>query len=413
MPAVSGRNQGNEFRDGWPVVLAAGLGLATTLTPLLFYTLGLFIGPLQESFDWKRQDISLAFLTITLASSIGALFAGGLADRFGSRTVALLSMVLYPVCFIAMSQMSGDVQTFILLCGIAAVLGVGTTAVVFTRTITTWFSKQRGLALGITLTGTGITATFAPLYVAFFLERFGWQAAFQALSALPWLIGLPIVLWGLREHAGDAETGPSTLPSRHAGFRLTQALGQKSLYVVSVAVGCVAFVVGALIPHLPAMLVDSGLGTAEAARIAALVGVSVIAGRLVVGYLVDYFFAPHVAAICLSLPAISALLLLTTDTSSAGLVAIGIGFASGAEFDLVAYLISRYFGVRSYSAIYAIPYAVVMTAAGFGPVVVGRIYDLQGSYHLGLQICVVVGAAGALAFLFLGPYPRFDNHGDS
>ena len=123
---------GNEFRKGWPVVLSAGMGLAVALTPLLFYSLGLFIRPLEEAFGWSRQEISTAFLVVTLGNSVGALLAGWLADRLGSRSIALYSMACYPLCLVGLSRMEGNLQTFFILCGTAAIVGIGTTAVVFT-----------------------------------------------------------------------------------------------------------------------------------------------------------------------------------------------------------------------------------------------------------------------------------------
>lgn len=400
---------GNEFRKGWPVVLSSGIGLAVALTPLLFYSLGLFIRPLEEAFGWSRQEIYTAFLVVTLGNSVGALLAGWLADRFGSRSIALYSMACYPLCLVGLSRMEGNLQTFFILCGTAAIVGIGTTAVVFTRAVTTWFERQRGLALGITLTGTGITATLVPLYVAFFLEHIGWKGAFLSLSILPWVVGLPVIFWGFHERPAGNGVVRSVQAGNLNGFSFKQALGRTDLYIISVAAGCISFVVGSLIPHLPALLVDRGLSAAEAAKIAALVGVSVMSGRLIVGYLVDRFFAPMVAAVCLSLPAISAVLLMAGDTSSSWLVALCIGFAAGAEFDLIAYLVSRYFGLKAYSGIYSIPFAVNMIMVGIGPVIMGRIHDMQGSYYHGLQICIALGIIGALLFLVLRQYPDFDD----
>jgi len=52
-----------------------------------------------------------------------------------------------------------------------------------------------------------------------------------------------------------------------------------------------------------------------------------------------------------------------------------IGFAAGAEFDIIAYLASRYFGLKNYSKIYSFLYASFSIGAAMGPPLFGLAFD--------------------------------------
>jgi hypothetical protein len=77
------------------------------------------------------------------------------------------------------------------------------------------------------------------------------------------------------------------------------------------------------------------------------------------------------------------------------------------EYDLLAYLTARYFGLRNYATIYGLLYVFFGVGAGFGPMLFGRAYGLDGSYTPIFHIALVSLAGSALCLLALGRYPRF------
>ena len=85
-----------------------------------------------------------------------------------------------------------------------------------------------------------------------------------------------------------------------------------------------------------------------------------------------------------------------------------IGFAAGVEYDLMAFLVARYFGMKSYSAIYGSLYGFFAVGAGAGPVVFGRVFDKTGSYGPVLGTTAALLIIGAVSLLFLGRYQRFE-----
>ena len=167
-----------------------------------------------------------------------------------------------------------------------------------------------------------------------------------------------------------------------------------------------SFAIGGPIPNLETLLQSKGFEVSDAIFLASLIGYSVLVGRLVGGFLLDHFWAPAVACVLLMLPAISMYLLQSADLSYQ-ITAISIvllGFAAGIEYDLLAYLVSRYFGIRHYAVIYGTLYAFFAAGAGFGPAVYGRVFQATGSYNSILNWSMWAFIFCSLALLLLGRY---------
>jgi predicted MFS family arabinose efflux permease len=152
-----------------------------------------------------------------------------------------------------------------------------------------------------------------------------------------------------------------------------------------------------------------GFDRVSVAHLVAFIGLSVVTGRIIGGWLIDRLWAPGVAFVLLSLPALSCYWLAQDilDYRTA-LLSIGlIGFAAGVEYDLMAFLVARYFGMRSYAAIYGVLYGCFALGAGIGPLLFGASFDKSGSYGSVLIASTITLVAGACMLLTLGRYRRF------
>ncbi len=154
-------------------------------------------------------------------------------------------------------------------------------------------------------------------------------------------------------------------------------------------------------------MTDEGFSREQAATVQSVFGLSIILGRVVVGYLVDRFWAPGVASICLAVPAVGAFLLHGEQSLELAILAsFMIGFAAGAELDLMAFLAARYFGLAHYAKIYSVLYATLAVCSGTAPMVFAYAYDLTGSYDIGYGIAIALFLASAIMVLLLGRYPE-------
>ena len=287
---------------------------------------------------------------------------------------------------------SGSLAAYYVRWGILAVLSAGTSPIVWTRAVISWFERGRGLALGITLCGTGIVAVVGPGIIGSIIAAHGWKAGFYALSAAKIVIGWPLVFAFLKVREQAGPTGWRNLPTRgnrRGGNGLESVLATHHRLRIDFDRN--------RRPHRQlaghAGRSGSGLGSGIV-MILSLLGFAIIAGRLSIGWLVDWLSARVVAPVYILLPALSCVLLAHGTASTLAILLIGL--ASGAEVDLAAYLVSRYFGMRNYAKIYGWILAVFSAGVGTGPVFAGCVDDTTGTYVAALYtfaIMVVVATA--------------------
>lgn len=411
----------NEIQRGWPLIAAAAIGVTCSSIVLPFYTIGALLKPLSAEFGWARADVQLGIL---FSSGLGALTApltGALSDRYGPRALVLPGLVGLALGFFVAASMNGELWMFFLAYACMALLGAGTTPVTWTRAIATSFDRQRGLALGLTLTGTGVCAMLAPAYTVWLVDSFGWRGAYVGIGLLPLVLAGPFVwAWfrprpymapALAPGAAHATVGEPGTAASPWGLTLRQALGGYRFWVVCLSIFAIYMAVSGISPNLIAALTDKGFTAASAAAVQGVYGFAIVVGRLVVGWCVDRWWAPGVALVALSLPAGGCLILTGSyDFGLAAFAAFLIGFAAGAELDLMAFLAARYFGLRHYSKIYAIMYATLAVAGGLAPMLFARIFDVTRSYDTSLTIASGLFVFGAVILLALGRYPDPPEH---
>ncbi|MBL8306576.1 MAG: MFS transporter [Rubrivivax sp.] len=397
----------DEFRRGWPIVLAGMLGVGLGLSPLPFYTLGVIAPHLAKEFGWGMGQIFFGLTITTFAVIVGGPGAGYLAMRYGARKVALSSLVLLSLTFMSLALSSGSLTQYYLTWGLVSLLGAGTLPITWTRGVNAWFERRKGLALGLTLMGTGLFGIVAKPFTAWLVAGFGWRGAFVGLGLLPLLIALPVA-WALfRNVDGDPNATGVKVPL--SGMTVAEALRDRRFWTLMLAFVPISFALGGPIPNMEKILLQGGLEAAVVIKLTMFIGLSALLGRLIGGWLIDRFWAPGVALVILLLPGISLWLLahgpLTPATAVVSIVLVG--FAVGMEYDLMAFFVARYFGMKSYTPIYSLLYVCFALGAGIGPAAFGAAFDRTGSYDGVLMGSFVGLVLGALAFLTLGRYREF------
>ncbi|HJL92910.1 MAG TPA: MFS transporter [Woeseiaceae bacterium] len=407
-----------EFRLGWKSVFASALGIGFGLSPLPFYTIGVFVAPLANEFGWSVEQIMRGLPILILGALVMSPVAGYFADKYGVRKVVLTSIPLFSLAMMGFSLNTGSISVYLLCWIMIAVTGAGTLPVTWTRAVNSWFTKRRGLALGMSLIGTGIFGPLAKIYAATLIDQFGWRLAYVGVGLLPLLIAFPVAWFFLHEASEeqldiqDVSVGNQLEVKKLSGMTAYEAIRDWRFWLIGYSFLPVSFAVGGPIPNLEEMFGSKGFTVTEAIALASFVGFpSVIIGRVLGGFLLDYFWAPAVAAIILSLPAFSLFLMVQPDLSimTAFFAMFLLGLAAGVEYDLMAYLVSRYFGQLNYSSIYGLLYGFFAIGSGFGPWLFARSYSATGSYDTMLKISAVLFIVGAVPLLFLGKYRDFSH----
>jgi MFS family permease len=398
--------QTGEFRRGWGIVAAASAGCGLGLSALPFYGLGSLMRPLEAEFGWTRTEISFAFTFMTLGLLVaGPSIIGRLSDRFGVRIVALASIPLFAISLFALQFLQDNTWSLWIGYLLMAMLGAGTSPITYTRAVNAWFDANRGLALGLTLAGTGAMGIILPQILAEVVPAHGWRMGFTVLAVLA-LVAWPVVFVLLKDAPG--QSGRAAAPEL-PGKTLGQAVADHRFWALGLAFLALALGIAGLVIHIVPMLLDAGLTPQLAGQVASLIGVGVIVGRLIIGFLVDRFFGPVVAIIVFLITAAGCVLLADGGVLVAPYAAFLIGFALGAEVDLIAYFTSRYFGMKRYGEVYGWQYGFYGIGAAFAPVLMGVLFTVGGqSYALALHVAAGLCVFACLLLATLGRYPRFE-----
>ncbi|MCY4254616.1 MAG: MFS transporter [Gammaproteobacteria bacterium] len=402
----------SEFRRGWKPLAAAVVAKAFSFGTIPIYVVGVFTVPLGEAFGWSRAEVTFSFTVATFTSASLSALVGWLCDRFGARPLVMVGTAGYGLGMAIIGLSTGWLYGYYAAWSVATMLGMGASAIALSRLVAGWFERKRGLALGIMLMGSGLTAFAAPPFVATLIENFNWRAGYFGLSAAILLIGVPVVVAGLRDaparpasadaSAPAAASGSGAAPgSRARGFRL--AFESRAFWLMSIAFCAATFGIAGLISSFNPILRDAGYGAEQAGALTGLVGLFVMVGRLGVGYLLDKLWAPGLTFVALAFGAIACglLILPALPVWLVVVAAFCLGLAAGAEWDALSYLAAREFGLESYGRVYSLLVIGVAVITAISPPIFGYAFDQTGSYRSLLLLSLVLMVLGPALLLLL------------
>ena len=375
---------------GWPVLAAAFIGVMVSFAPIVPYTFSLFLDPLHAAFGWQRQAIGGAFALAAITVAVVSPLIGLLLDKLPPTRVILPSILVFAAALASLARLGPGIGRFYITFFVLGLVANGTAQFAYTRTILTWFSAHRGLALALLLTGSGVGSIIIPPATQWFIAHHGWRSGYLFLGGAA-LLGLPASALLVRnrpsvQHLHEAEVA--------SGVSVGAALRSLPFWLLATIIMLSAFSENGLVTNLAAMLHDQGVTLKAAALALSVRGGAGILGRLGTGYLIDRFPARKIQTGILALAAAGTLTLAFAGTSPLALLgAAMLGVGLGSEADIAPYLLARYFGRRHFSVLYGLTWTAYAVGGATGPLVIGHLYDLHGSY----QPRFVVGLA-AVAF---------------
>jgi MFS family permease len=393
---------------GWRVAAVCHIGVLTGFATVFIYSFSFMVEPLQHAFGWDREQIARAFSLAAISVAIGSPLIGKLFDRFDPRKLITGFMTAFGLGLAGLAFLTPHLTQFYANAVFIGIAGTGTYQLGYARVIAGWFERRLGAALSIVVAGSGVGSFIVPPLVQHLLAAYGWRTTYLALAALPLLIGAPLTLVFARARratpgeepapAGDAAKAGAAEAA--AGLRWSEALGTRTFWLLALGVCGLSLSENGALAHLAPMLGDHGLRPGEIAYTASLLGVASLAGRFLLGWLLDYVKGSAIAVASLLAAAGGMFLLAHARTfAMAGPSALIAGLGGGCELDLIPYMLRRYFGLHSFSTLYGLVYSSFAVAGAIAPLVLGHYYDKTGSYTgLFNVFCGVTLVAGLAMF---------------
>ena len=403
------------------VVFAVMTGLATGIAAINLFAVGIFQGPLTREFGWSQAQYTLVTPVGTLITVVTSLWIGRLFDRRGVRRFALISIVLLALALMSLYFLDNNLLHFYAVFAIVPIIGAGTSSIAYSRVIAQWFDRRRGQAFGASLAGIGIGGAVLSLSTQSMINHFGWRLAYVGLALLSLLVTLPIIFWRLKDTPAEVGLGRDGEPVQAAasvairpatvsGYSAGESRRLPRFWRMFFAFLLMAFAIGGVMLQLVPILIARGIDKNQAAATIGLLGLALIVGRAFAGFLMDRVFAPYVAASIIVFPLIGVSMLASGAIGwQAQVAAICVGLAAGAELDVIAVLITRYFGTRAYAENYGWQYAAWTLGSGTAPLLTAFVYDRLHTHTPILWVYVGFFALSALMVARLGSYPELRN----
>lgn len=412
------KHEGNgalaEWRAHWTLPLAAMVGYSASV--LHVYSLGPFTAPLVQEFGWSRTQVTVGLTISSLINAALGVVIGLLVDRVGARILGLLGVVAFTSAFGLFGTATGTTTNWILLWVVLGLANLLMQPTIWTKPVAARFEASRGLALAVTLAGAGVAASIVPLLASWLVLSFGWRLAFPALGAIWLTVALPITFLFFRSGAHSRfrrvrpaqEANNIPADAELPGLTVPEAFRSPAFYrLVLTGLLFVLTLIGVVVHFVP-ILTEHGASAMGAAATASLIGVMAILGRVGAGLLIDRLPAHRIGATIFLLPVAACLILLFVGSNPVFQVvaAICFGLTLGAEIDVLAFLTTRYLGLRNYGALFGIITSALGFGSAIGPTAAGLARDLWGSYDSFLIAASVLSVVSCLAIATLGP-PRF------
>lgn len=397
---------------GWRIVVFAAIALALT-GPGQTYGVSVFVDPMIEDLGISRTQMTTAYLIGTLVGALALPWIGQAIDRFGVRRTMAIIGALFGGLLIGMSLVSNIVGLTAGFIGIR-MMGQGALNLTATTAVALWFTRKRGLAMGIVAAAGGVGMTLIPLLSERLIVDIGWRNTWLVEGLAVWVIVLPIALLGIRNRPSDVgqhvdgDSATDVPPAEVWGVTRKEALRSSFFWLVTVAVATISTITTAVVFHQIDLLGSRGLTPTEAAANFLPQTVATLIATLGIGALADRV-SPRIVLITSMAMMAGGLLLATAVTPGLLAIAFGmlIGAAGGAMRVVEATELPRYFGTLHIGAIRGVVTSVGIAGAAVGPVLFSLGHDVTGNYTAVLLASVALPVLVAFGALLV----RLPHHG--
>jgi len=388
------------------VIVAAGF-IVMTMTFGINYSFGVFFKPILAEFDWSRASASGAYSFMTTVSGFLGIIAGRAGDKFGPKIIGILAGLFLGAGYLLLSQ-TQDLWHFYLFHGVVLPAGIGGCWPVLLPAVAKWFTARRGLMTGIVASGIGFGTITHPPFAEWLISNYGWRTAYFVIGLLTLVLVVGVSLFLKRDprQIGQLPYGIEKLNDGETDYEIgghtfKWAIQSKQFWLLGTVYFCYGYCLHTTMVHIVPHIQDMGISAAHAAMVLAIIGVTSIFARIIIGGASDRFGVKPSLLVGLLVLAVSLLWVQIAATLPLFyLFGTLFGISYGGVISLQALAAGDLFGLRSLGIILGTIAFLYTIGGAAGAIVTGYIYDVFGVYRPAFWIAEGVSV---LAFFLTCP----------
>ena len=367
------------------------------------YAVSLLTQPVREEFGVSNEMVMYSLTLGTFAGLFSMPIIGTLLDKISARKIFVSGVIVFALGLWLLSMSQSIVQYIIVFGLTMAMVNALAGAMISSAVVSRWFTENRGKALGISATGTSVGGILVPGLIAYWLPDYGWRGTLENLSLVLLVFVLPLVFFNIRSWPSDAASAQSTQESSAAApeqLGLKDIVGNPNFWWLGICLGLLFSTYTGILSNLTPYATQLGHGKESASGLIMIIAVSGLLGKLLFGVAAD-IVNQKVALLAAQVLLCIGFVLFASEPSYALIVTACflIGLAAGGMLPIWGGLIASIFGLQSYGRAFGLMGPVITLFVMMGFPLVGRLYDVTGSFSFGLWISA--GLMGLAAILLL------------
>lgn len=306
----------------------------------------------------------------------------------------------------------GNVWHWYLLSLVHFVAFPGATMLAGPKLVGSWFPRTRGRMMGVSSMGANFGGIILPFSIGALITATSWRWGFTVLGALSGLVGVLALLF-VRERKAGAEPKDTASESRapllasDRGATVREAFRSPVVYAMTIGTVAASFAYSAMLTQIIPHLEAEGLPKEQAAAFLSLMAVFGMGGKVSFGYLTERLASRKVLSLSLFVQGVCLVALITLPGYSAlWLFAPILGLGFGGMGSALPILVQDTVGMRNFGTIYGFVTMATVSSSLLGPLLMGSVYDLRGSYAIGFVVVIVIYAVGILSLQAARPMPQ-------
>jgi MFS transporter, OFA family, oxalate/formate antiporter len=383
----------SRFYYGYVIVAAATLIMTVAFGT--FYSYTVFFDSFLNEFHWSHAVTSGAFSISNLVIGFFGIMFGRVSDRLGPRKICVLSGIFLGSGYLLMSQINAAWQIY-LLYGLLMAAGIGGLWPSLLSTLAKWFKAKRGTVTGIATAGIGVGTMIFPPVLSNFVINYNWRNTYLIIGLLCLGVMISMALLVRPEprreemvEAGLAAPG-KTASADNPDYTIGQALATRQFWLIVAIYVLFGVSQFSVMVHIVPFANEEGISTVASAGAVSIIGIGSIFSRVMTGVAADRIRVKRLLFL-LALILLVAFIWMNFAHQAWSLYVFGLifGISYGGSSTITALLAAELFGLRSLGILIGTFGAVVSVGGAIGPIVVGHIFDVTGSYQWAFLVCSI------------------------